>query len=92
MCFPPGRSGPQTSDVSVGTLCTLLLDVFQRPVAAESSMIMGAIARLAGTIGQVLRLSGETHHNASSLHAFAVEVTLSLIGKSDRLGTAGNLY
>lgn len=41
MCFPPGRSGPQTSDVSVGTLCTLLLDVFQRLVAAESSMIRG---------------------------------------------------
>lgn len=77
MCSPPGRSGPQTSDVSVGTLCTLLLDVFQRPVAAESSMIRGPISRLASTIGQVLRLLRETQLNASSMHAFAVEVTLS---------------
>jgi hypothetical protein len=41
MCFPPGRSGPQNNDVSVGTMYTLLLDPFQRPRATESSITNG---------------------------------------------------
>lgn len=54
MCLPPGRSGLQNSDVSVGALHSSLSDPFQRLQNLARKCVPSS--ELAGTIEQVLRV------------------------------------